>query len=102
MSVLSDGHQGFGFSDQYLIEVSALFGTTIWVSRAALLELSVLRRLSITDFVVILRFVFAHNLLITLVFSAVECFASCYMYCVELRLPLPSTNNGVDVEWIKL
>jgi hypothetical protein len=42
LSVLSDGHQGFGFPDQFLVEVSTLFGTTFWVSRDALLELSVL------------------------------------------------------------
>ena len=36
------------------------------------------------------------------IFPAVECFASFYMDCIELRLPLPSTNDGVDVERIKL
>jgi hypothetical protein len=51
LSILIDGHQGVGFSDQFLVEISTLFGTTIWVSRDALLELSVFGRLAITDFI---------------------------------------------------
>jgi hypothetical protein len=62
-SVLSDGHDGIGFSDQLMVEVRSFLGTASGVSRDALPELSVLRWLSITDFVVIWHFVVAHNLL---------------------------------------
>jgi hypothetical protein len=61
-----------------------------------------LGRLSVTDFVVFWHFLFAHTLLDPRVVSAVECPSGLRMDCVELRLPLPSPNDGVDVEWIKL
>jgi hypothetical protein len=102
LSVLIDGHEGFGFSDQFMVEVQRILGTALGVSRDVLLELRVLGRLSITDFVVIWRFVVAHNLLVSPVIPAVECFATFYMDCVELCLPLPATNDGVDVKRIKL
>ena len=78
----------------------AFLGRPCGVPRDALLELSLLGRLSITNFVVILCVVVAH-LLIPRVVSAVEGFASLSMDGVKFRLPLPSTNDGVDVERIK-
>jgi hypothetical protein len=46
------------------VEVWSFLGAACGVAGDPLLELSVLGRLSVTDFVVILRVVVAHNLLI--------------------------------------
>jgi hypothetical protein len=102
-SVVVDGDEGISFSNQFSIEVWSFLGAACRVPRDALLELSVLGRLSITDFIESDIFFFLLTVYCSpRVISAVECFTSFYMDCIELCLPLPSTNDGVDVERIKL
>jgi hypothetical protein len=98
-STLVNGGSGFRFSKQFTVEVQSFLESPVGISGDALLELSVLRRLPVTDLVVIVPIV--RTLLAPFVVPAVECFACLYVNCFELRLPLPTTNDGVHVERIK-
>jgi len=63
-SLVVDGDDGIGFLNQFSIEVWSFLGTACGVSRDALLELSVVGRLSITDFIDIRYFLLlTHSLL---------------------------------------
>jgi hypothetical protein len=95
-----------GFSEELLAEVNWLPGPAFRVSSDAPPELSVYLRPAAPNLVVtwcfVCPFLLSHNLFTALIVFAVECFSRLYMDCIELRLLLPSTNNGVDVKRIKL
>jgi hypothetical protein len=99
-SAFVDGDEGFGFTKQFLVKVQNPLGSPVAIFRDALLELRVLRRLSVTDLVVFV--VVSHTLLAPFVVPTVERFAVSDMQCLQLRLPLPATDDGVHVEPIEL
>ena len=101
-SVFVEGDGGSGFSKQCMVEVQNFLGPAFGVTRDALLELSSPRRPSVTDFVAVCRVLLAHNLLVPCVVPTVERLSALHADCFELCLPLPPTNDGVHVEWIKL